>query len=76
MCDVLLCICYFHMLCPGSGVVLDCTISLSLPSFLLLVPCICLLMLIVIQDRDIEIEYWFKHIIHLYNASTTKAAQQ
>ena len=31
----LLCFCHFSMLYPGSGVVLDCIDSLSLPPFLL-----------------------------------------
>ena len=34
VCDVLLCICYFPMWCPGSGVVLECNNFRSLPSFL------------------------------------------
>ena len=32
--------CHFPILCPGSGVVLDCTNSFYLPSSLLLVPLI------------------------------------
>ena len=35
VCDVLLCVCHFPMWYPGSGVVLDCIDSWSLPSFLL-----------------------------------------
>ena len=31
-CDVVLCFCHFPIRCPGSGVVLDCINSLSLPS--------------------------------------------
>ena len=35
VCDVFLCFCHFHMWRPGSGVVLDCIDSCSLPSYLL-----------------------------------------
>ena len=35
VCDVFLCFCHFTMWCPGSGVVLDCIDSGSLPSSLL-----------------------------------------
>ena len=35
VCDVLLCFCHFPMWYPESGVVLDCIVSESLPSFLL-----------------------------------------
>ena len=38
VCDVLLCFCYFPMWYPGSGVVLDCIDSWSLPPFLLYIP--------------------------------------
>ena len=36
-CDVVLCCCHFPIRCPGSGVVLDCINSWSLPSSLLLI---------------------------------------
>ena len=35
VCNVLLCFCHFPIWYPGSGVVLDCINSLSLPPFLL-----------------------------------------
>ena len=35
LCDVFLCFCHFPIWCSGSGVVLDCIDSWSLPSFLL-----------------------------------------
>ena len=35
VCDVYLCFCHFPMWYPESGVVLDCIVSESLPSFLL-----------------------------------------
>ena len=37
--DVLLCFCHFPILCPGTGVVLDCIDSWYLPSLLCFVAC-------------------------------------